>query len=493
MKTLYKRIAHGIMTLVMLVSLTATVFAAEGYGFTTDDEPAEIYAIILRDHGKEKADEYKRAVLIYTGTTDSIIFNVDDYELGPKDQYKASDLQNAINHVANLIDPATVGSTQSDNNTGRMCPFTADDKPITIYNALASTYGLDVARDYKYNLSAQDYAEKHNGSMEGFDRNKTKVESKDYYSAETRQTAIEWVVYYINQHPDQPLPKNHTAPEAQKFADVKPGDWYYEAVNALTDGGLFTGYADGKFHPDEPITVAQFATVFCRLYGLEMTLDYNGIEYTSCVMPTMVNGVLQNPRAYGERKEFTTTDAKNNPHWGYDAVYNLVWETDQYDIVDPRLMDTPITRGQLMKEMNIAITSTRRSYDYPKTEIDMSTIPDADTVWGGPASIMAPVYKTSNGDIINVEYGNEQRLGPPVMYEHPENYEIYSANRSWSRSSIELAYEYGITTGVDGNHTANPNGLVTRAQFCQMLYNAGFTHADMNLCRNNGGLSGGSN
>lgn len=407
MKTLYKRIAHAVMILVMLVSLTATVYAAEAYSFTIKDDPFKIYDTLMADHGKAVADQYKLTLM----TNDSgynPTGNLDQYALGPTVLYEDTALQIAADYANSL-----------DNTTATQPSVTT---PVT---------------------TAQ--------------------------------------------------PDSTTSNATQKFPDVKPDDWYYEAVNALTEGGLFMGYADGKFHPDETITVAQFATVFCRLYGLEMTFDYDGTEYTSYVMPTMVNGVLQNPRAYGERKQFTAEDAKNNPHWGYDAVYNLVWETDQYDIVDPRLMDTPITRGQLMKEMNIAITSTRRSYDYPKTEVDMSTIPDADSFWVGPISIMGPVYKTSDGDIINIKYGNEQRLDPPAMLEHPENYELYAANRTWSRSDIKLAYEYGITTGVDDNHTANPNGLVTRAQFCQMLYNAGFTHADMGLCRNNGGLAGGSN
>lgn len=38
---------------------------------------------------------------------------------------------------------------------------------------------------------------------------------------------------------------------------------------------------------------------------------------------------------------------------------------------------------------------------------------------------------------------------------------------------ILLAYDYGITTGVDSSHTFNPKGSLTRAQISQLFYNVG--------------------
>ncbi len=49
--------------------------------------------------------------------------------------------------------------------------------------------------------------------------------------------------------------------QAQTFADVHEGEWFYEAVEALAAEGAAAGYADGTFRPYEPITRAQFAAM----------------------------------------------------------------------------------------------------------------------------------------------------------------------------------------------------------------------------------------
>lgn len=57
---------------------------------------------------------------------------------------------------------------------------------------------------------------------------------------------------------------------AAGFPDV-PGDASYaEAVDALTDSGIFTGDEKGLFHPDSTITRSEFAAVICRLLDVEV-------------------------------------------------------------------------------------------------------------------------------------------------------------------------------------------------------------------------------
>lgn len=51
----------------------------------------------------------------------------------------------------------------------------------------------------------------------------------------------------------------------QHFADVSPDAWYYEAVNAMAETGILKGKEDGLFHPDDYITDAEVATIFCRI------------------------------------------------------------------------------------------------------------------------------------------------------------------------------------------------------------------------------------
>lgn len=55
------------------------------------------------------------------------------------------------------------------------------------------------------------------------------------------------------------LDKTYT--KAPAFSDVAPAAWYYDAVAALSNAGIITGYEDGTFRPNQPITRAEFAVI----------------------------------------------------------------------------------------------------------------------------------------------------------------------------------------------------------------------------------------
>lgn len=51
------------------------------------------------------------------------------------------------------------------------------------------------------------------------------------------------------------------------FADVHPTDWFYQAVSWCRLEGLMSGYGDGTFLPDTPLTREQLAAVLQRYEG----------------------------------------------------------------------------------------------------------------------------------------------------------------------------------------------------------------------------------
>ena len=51
------------------------------------------------------------------------------------------------------------------------------------------------------------------------------------------------------------------------YDDVQPGDWYGEAVRWADDAGVVTGYGNGKFGPNDPITREQMAAMLWRYAG----------------------------------------------------------------------------------------------------------------------------------------------------------------------------------------------------------------------------------
>ena len=53
----------------------------------------------------------------------------------------------------------------------------------------------------------------------------------------------------------------------------------------------------------------------------------------------------------------------------------------------------------------------------------------------------------------------------------------YRCTHYWKEKNILKAYNYGIISGIDDTHTFNASGTLTRAELCQMLYNAGIWEA----------------
>ncbi len=60
-----------------------------------------------------------------------------------------------------------------------------------------------------------------------------------------------------------------------QFRDVKKHDWYYEAVEYVTDNGLFSGVGDGAFAPNGTMTRGMFVTVLGRMADVD-TRQYVG-------------------------------------------------------------------------------------------------------------------------------------------------------------------------------------------------------------------------
>lgn len=53
------------------------------------------------------------------------------------------------------------------------------------------------------------------------------------------------------------------------YEDVEPTAWYGEYIEAVSRAGLFRGYADGSFQPDQAITRAELSTVIANYLSLE--------------------------------------------------------------------------------------------------------------------------------------------------------------------------------------------------------------------------------
>lgn len=111
-----------------------------------------------------------------------------------------------------------------------------------------------------------------------------------------------------------------------EFADVPAGTWYTNAVVWANDLGLVTGYGDGTFGPNEPITREQLAVILqryaaCLGYDVTLGADLSGYQDASSISTYatdamgwaksegLINGVgnnLLNPKGYATRAEIAT-------------------------------------------------------------------------------------------------------------------------------------------------------------------------------------------
>jgi hypothetical protein len=86
--------------------------------------------------------------------------------------------------------------------------------------------------------------------------------------------------------PDQPITRAEVAaimdkmlkltpytPKGQVFNDVNPDDWFYQAVETANHAGIEIGYHDGTFHPNAPISRQEIACVLVQALGKAQLAD----------------------------------------------------------------------------------------------------------------------------------------------------------------------------------------------------------------------------
>ena len=88
-------------------------------------------------------------------------------------------------------------------------------------------------------------------------------------------------------------------PWENPFTDVRPGDWFYSAVEYAVSRQLMVGTAADLFEPDTPLTRAMLVTVLWRAEGSEKTegaLPFNDVKegsyYADAVRWAAQNGLV---------------------------------------------------------------------------------------------------------------------------------------------------------------------------------------------------------
>jgi uncharacterized protein YkwD len=123
------------------------------------------------------------------------------------------------------------------------------------------------------------------------------------------------------------------------FFDVKPGTWYYGAVDYAASHGLFSGTSAMTFSPDTPMTCGMFVTVLGRLaavpgtYGRTASTPFTDVTQADYFFPyavwandnglvTGVGGNAFNPNGEITREQMAAILFRYAEKSGYDITYS---------------------------------------------------------------------------------------------------------------------------------------------------------------------------
>lgn len=225
-----------------------------------------------------------------------------------------------------------------------------------------------------------------------------------------------------------PIPTITPEPEpsetpVQHFPDVTPDKWYYEAVNNMAEAGILKGYSDGLFHPDNLVTEAEVATIFCRIDE-------------------------EAAKAFKADSKTTTEWAQEKGHWSakfiaYASVGSSHSSMDTMFYTMVKYAEKPATRCRVFEAI----------YQYAHAE--------------------QFVGKYCERHFINsYQYVNRLSIDDNAVTELYHKLEE-TQGRYMTKRIANLVY-LGIIHG-DQNGNLNLESNITRAEFCQVLYNMGAT------------------
>ncbi|MCD8180048.1 MAG: S-layer homology domain-containing protein, partial [Firmicutes bacterium] len=208
---------------------------------------------------------------------------------------------------------------------------------------------------------------------------------------------------------------------ASYFNDVSENDWYYEAVQACEDLGLIAGYGDGTFGPNDKLTYQQMniITLRCWLLRSQGITDKERVTY----LPDGYEDI-----STGSNNIATRTAA------AWELIPKLEGNTNRIENVEMAIYTTAYRE----EAVSSLVRLLHQSDDVLLTEI---------SIWG-----YAP-----------------DTVENPSIPDYDQISDIY-------KDEVYEGYQLGIASGYDETGLFKPQNELTRAEFCQMIYNMGYTN-----------------
>lgn len=231
-------------------------------------------------------------------------------------------------------------------------------------------------------------------------------------------------------------PKTVVTPARTSYNDVKPGDWYYEAVTALSEGGLihtvFDTDPNGNFNPDAPVTQSEWDFIAARLRGQD------------------TEGFKTNPNALARSR--------------YSALQNLVIR-----LQGNGKSETTLTADELAlaKQTNATYATCAHKDHDPGT---MATA--YYNVWKKAAARPNAEYYSSDSQTADAK---AIRASADAFASKPGDSQPYAYKFAQYEERMRLAYNLGLVRLEGSPEVIDLNAPITRAEYCVVLYKTGRT------------------
>ena len=163
--------------------------------------------------------------------------------------------------------------------------------------------------------------------------------------------------------------------EGNGFTDVNPTDWYYAAVMAAQKLGIFEGYEDGSFRPNNKITRQECLVLIARITNTKENAEYANKFADAADISGWAKGAVGGLLEAGILSGYEVSG----------ATYAYVLRS--------------ITRAEFMKLMHTTDVSTTVNWNVPgttedKTEDKTEQKPIISGVGGGGGPIQTLTYYT---------------------------------------------------------------------------------------------------
>ena len=80
---------------------------------------------------------------------------------------------------------------------------------------------------------------------------------------------------------------------AQTFTDVAEYDRYYDSIEELSRLGIFCGYPDGSFRPDEYVTRAEMAVLMIRCENFDEDIEQDDTIFSDVQASHWASGYIE--------------------------------------------------------------------------------------------------------------------------------------------------------------------------------------------------------